>query len=372
MDIAQTIARLPERADAVVAMISPAPVRMAFEIVETPAGRSTYEWDAFVANQEQGSFYHRYAWRALNEQFFGHRAIYLEARNGGALAGVLPLVLTRSHVFGRILCSMPFVNYGGPVSTDEATAQHLIEAAQAYAGQLDADYLELRCATPLDTAMQLSTHKISMTIELQPDPDQLWSAFTPKHRKNVRRAYKDRLTVISGGRELLETFYSVMQRSWRELGTPLYEVGYFEAILNAFPDCTRIFVCRQDSEPMAVALVGYHGQTVEGMWAGTTRAGHDLDANYVLYWDMIKDACERGFKRFHLGRSTAGSGAEQFKKKWNAVPNQLYWYYHFPRGYEKSIVNINHPVFHLAIGTWRKLPLWVTRRLGPPIARLIP
>jgi FemAB-related protein (PEP-CTERM system-associated) len=329
-------------------------------------------WDAFVAAQPQGSFYHCHGWKSLNEQHLGHTALFLEAREGQALTGVLPLVLTRSRIFGRILCSMPFVNYGGPLATDEATAQRLIAAAQEHAARLKADYLELRCAAALDTSMQVSTHKISMTLELQPDPEQLWNKFSSKHRTAVRRVYKDGLVVVSGGRELLPEFYSVMQHSWRDLGTPLYAPRYFEAIMDAFPTATRVFVCRRDGEAVAVAFNGYFAGKVEGMWAGNTRAGHDLNANYVLYWEMIKDACERGFRRYHLGRSTAGSGAELFKKKWNAEPSQLYWYYHFPRGTEKSVVNVNHPTFHYGIAAWRKLPLWATRMIGPRLARVIP
>jgi len=108
------------------------------------------------------------------------------------------------------------------------------------------------------------------------------------------------------------------------------------------------------------------------MWAGTNATGQELNANYVLYWEMIKDSCERGYRRFHLGRSTAGSGAEQFKKKWNAEPTQLYWYFHRPDGNQKPVVNVDNPKFRLAIAAWRKLPLWATRVLGPPLARVIP
>ena len=281
---------------------------MGVEIVEARPGQPGQEWDAFIAAQPAGSFYHCHGWKLLNEGHLGHSTTYLEARDGGALVGVLPLVLTRSRIFGRILCSMPFVNYGGPVAVDAGTARQLIQAAQDHAGRVQADYLELRCVEPLETDMHVSLHKISMTIDLDADPDQLWNKFTSKHRTNIRRVYKDGLTVTAGGRELLPAFYSVMQRSWRDLGTPIYAQSYFQAIVDAFPDQTRIFVCYHSGEPVAVAFNGYFAGKVEGMWAGTTAAGHDLNANYVLYWEMIKDACERGYRRYHLGRSTAGSG----------------------------------------------------------------
>lgn len=329
-------------------------------------------WDAFIATEPGGSFYHRYGWKALNERHLHHVAVYLEARRGTALTGVLPLVLTRSRIFGRILCSMPFVNYGGPVAMDDATAQQLMGVAMEQAMRLRADYLELRCAAPFDTPMQVATHKISMTIMLDPDPDVLWNRFSSKHRTAIRRVYKDGLTVASGGHELLPEFYAVMQHSWRDLGTPLYSPRYFEAIMSEFPAETRVFVCRRDGDAVAVAFNGYFAGKVEGMWAGVTHAGHALNANYVLYWEMIKDACERGFQRYHLGRSTAGSGAELFKKKWNAEPSPLYWYYHFPDGTEKSVVNVKHPAFKHGIAAWRRLPLWATRLIGPSLARVIP
>ena len=97
--------------------------------------------------------------------------------------------------------------------------------------------------------------------------------FKSKHRKNIRRVYKDDLAVMAGGREHLSAFYSVMERSWRDLGTPLYAPEYLRAIVDDFPDQTRIFVCHRRSEPIAVALVGYDGDTVEGMWAGRPRQG---------------------------------------------------------------------------------------------------
>lgn len=341
-------------------------------IVETRGEGAGSDWDGFLEAEPHASFYHRYDWRFLNQGQFRHPCLYLEARRDGRLTGVLPMVLTESRIFGRILCSLPFVNYGGPVAIDEATRGQLIEAAKERAASLHVDYLELRCAEPLDTDMQVATHKVSMTVDLDPDPDVLWKKFTSKHRTAIRRVYKDGFTVTAGGRELLPAFYEVMQRSWRDLGTPLYGLEYFESIVDTFAERTRVFVCNRNDEPVAVAFNGHHGTTVEGMWAGTTRTGHDLHANYVLYWEMIKDACERGFRRYHLGRSTAGSGAEQFKKKWNAETTQLYWYYYRPEGRNKPVVNVNHPTFKFGIAAWRKLPLWATRVLGPPIARVIP
>jgi FemAB-related protein (PEP-CTERM system-associated) len=340
--------------------------------VELAAPAHAAEWNAFLQQQPQGSFYHLFEWSRINAQALQNPSFNLIAREGAAIRGVLPLTLVASPIFGRVLCSMPFVNYGGPVASDAAATRALVRAAQTHASELKVDYLELRCASQIETDLPASLRKISMHIELAPDPDTLWNKFTSKHRTNIRRSQKNELEVRCGGIELLETFYAVMEQSWRALGTPFYARSYFETILRTLPEHTRIFVCSRGAEPVAVAFNGYFNGIVEGLWAGGTALSRPLQANYVLYWEMIREACVRGCSLYHLGRSTADSGAEDFKKKWNATSSQLYWYFHRPNGGEMPQLNVDNPKYKLAIQVWQKLPLWVTRLIGPPLARSIP
>jgi hypothetical protein len=87
---------------------------------------------------------------------------------------------------------------------------------------------------------------------------------------------------------------------------------------------------------------------------------------------MIRQSCERGFNFFHLGRSTKDSGAVFFKKKWNAVPQQLYWQYLLPDGEAVPQLNVDNPKYRFYINVWRKLPVKLTQIIGPPIAKNIP
>jgi FemAB-related protein (PEP-CTERM system-associated) len=337
------------------------------------SAESAGPWDSFVDAQPTGSFYHLYGWRKLNEETLGHTCEYLAARDAaGHICGVLPLVFVRSRVFGRILCSLPFVNYGGPCAADPAVATALARHAAARADSLGADYLEMRCATALDVDMPVSLKKVSMTVRLDADPDVLWNAFTTKHRKNVKRAQKNELPVEVGGIELLDDFYAVLEKSWRRLGTPLYRADYFRRVLEAFPQNSYVYVCRHRGQPAAAALVGHFKGIVEGMWLGINPALAHLQPNYVLYWEMLRHTCLQGHARFHLGRSTAESGAEQFKSRWNAETEQLHWYFHRRDGGAMPALNVDNPKYRLAIAVWQRLPLWMTRLAGPPLARLIP
>lgn len=332
------------------------------------------EWDAFLERTPGANFYQCHGWQDINRSQFGHETHYLIARNAadGEIGGVLPLVMLRSRLFGNILCSMPFVNFGGPCATDAGAIQALLERTASLCRELAADYTEMRVLEPADSQLPTTLHKVSMTIDLDADPDRIWQAFTTKHRTNIRRVYKDNIQVRHGGAELLDDFYRLLSLSWQRLGTPIYRKAYFAEILARFPDTTRIFIACQGDQPIATAFNGYYKDTVEGMWAGTSPEHQKLQPNYVLYWEMIKHACENGYRHFHLGRSSVDSNAEQFKKKWNAHAHQLYWQYILNGRRELPELNVNNPKYQLAIAVWKKLPLPVTQWLGPFLARSIP
>lgn len=329
-------------------------------------------WNGYVNQAETASFYHRYEWKAVNEYAFGHRTYYVAAMMSGRIVGVFPLVLIRSLVFGRILCSLPFVNFCGPSADDSLVEQSLLRRAYEIADEEEVDYLEIRGLRRHDETLQTSANKVSMTVKLAADPEQLWSTFQSKHRTAIRRVYKSGLVVRSGHEELLDTFYRILSQSWRSLGTPIYQKDYFRMILRTFEDNVQIFVAYQGDTPVATAFNGHHCGTIEGMWAGVLPEYRRLHPNYVLYWEMLKQACERGFDHFHLGRTSAGSGGESFKKKWCADARQLYWQFYLPGGGEAPQLNVDNPKYALAIRSWRKLPLWVTQKLGPALARSIP
>jgi FemAB-related protein (PEP-CTERM system-associated) len=339
--------------------------------IQECSDRHAAEWNAAAAALG-GSFYHLWQWRRINSESLGHLAINLAARRNGEIVGLLPLVHVEHRMFGRILCSMPFVNFGGPCAVDEETSEALVRTAMDATYEQRDDYLELRCCRAMNLDLPVTTHKISMTIRLAADATELWDAFTHSHRKNVRRAYKNDLSVESGSLDRLSAFYDVMEEAWRSHGTPLYSRDYFENVLSTLQDRARVFICLHRRQPVAAAMTGYFNGAVEGLWAGGRPEARPLNANYVLYWEMIRDACARGARTFHLGRSTAQSGSEDFKARWNAVATQLYWYYFRPDGGELPRLNVTNPKYQLAIRAWRHMPLWCTRKIGPPLARGIP
>jgi FemAB-related protein (PEP-CTERM system-associated) len=329
-------------------------------------------WNAFVDAVPGGSLYHRYEWRDVNGRCFGHRSAYLAAFEDARMVGIFPLVQVKSQLFGNIACSLPFVNYGGPCAEREDIEDRLLAAGADVAETWRVDYLEIRSRRHLGNEYPTSSHKVSMTVPLSADPDVLWNSYKTNHRRDIRRGYKRGFVARFGREELLDDFYTVLSETWRDLGTPIYSKHYLSSVLHALPRATEIVVVYLGEEPAAAAFYGFHGDSAEGLWLGSRVKYKPSLVGYVLYWELIRRCCERGLARFHLGRSTANSGAETFKKHWNAVPEQLYWQYVLRTRKEIPQLNVGNRRFQLAIKTWRKLPVPVTQVLGPLIARSIP
>lgn len=211
-----------------------------------------------------------------------------------------------------------------------------------------------------------------MTVDLSSGVDGMWKGFRTAHRQDIRGGYKKGFAARLGGFELFDDLFSILAEAWRNLGTPLYSKKYLETVSAMFPGQVRLCVVYLEGEAVAGSFQAYDRGTAEGLWLGSRARQRHQYAGYVLYWEILKDAFEHGCRKFHLGRSTVNSGAETFKKKWNALPTQLYWQYILRTRSDIPQVNVNNPKYKVAMNIWRRLPVPVTTRVGPLLAKNIP
>src|SRR3990172_2070795 len=84
-------------------------------------------WDEYINRNENANLAHLVGWREVIKKSYGHESIYLIAKVGDEIVGVLPLFLIKSHIFGKRLVSVPFLNYGGVCADDQDIGWQLLE-----------------------------------------------------------------------------------------------------------------------------------------------------------------------------------------------------------------------------------------------------
>jgi len=337
-------------------------------------------------------------WLEVLRNGLGHQTFMLIARDGhaqasvesspakvgvspagvGKICGYLPLALVSSRLFGRFLVSLPYVNRAGVVARDRSVASELVGCAIALAQTHKVNYLELRSHGPLDPSSKLHpslgvsrSNKVRMVLPLPDTGQDLWNIVSAKVRNQVRKGQKNQLQIRWGGLELLDAFYEVFSVNMRDLGTPVYPKGLFASILEQFEGQAELSVVDLGDRVAAAALLVHAQGVTQVPSASSLRCFHHANPNMWMYHQLLLRAVDRGSRAFDFGRSSEGSGTYRFKKQWGAQPHPTLWQYHVLRG-RVDQMRPDSPHNRWRVSTWKKLPVWLTRRIGPVIVRGIP
>ena len=269
-------------------------------------------WDDYVNHVACSTLYHLSGWRRVIERTFAHRTHYLSAVDGSSnVVGVLPLVHLQSRMFGNMLVSLPFFNYGGICADAEEVRCELLDAAIVLATECRADFIEMRHeddGQPWQRGLARKAAKVSMRMDLPASGDDLWKSLGSKLRNQVQRPRKEGMTAVVGREELLDGFYDVFSSNMRDLGTPGYSKSFFQNILREFPGRTWIGSVFSGRKPVASGLLAGFRNRLEIPWASSLREFNRFSPNMLLYWTCLEFGCRQGYGQFDFGRSTPNEG----------------------------------------------------------------
>jgi serine/alanine adding enzyme len=313
---------------------------------------------------------HAAEWFTIIPTAYGHEPLYLHGEDAGG-RGTLPAFVVRRPMGSTIVSSMPFLDGGGPSSSSVALDHALVGRLLEEASRLGADRVELRCARRLKIAWEPLEHKVNLTLGLPGDSARLWQGFDGSVRNQIRKAERSGLAVESGGAEKLDDFYAIFAARMRELGSPAHARGFFAAVLDGFGARARVTLVRKGTTPVGGLIGLAHQDVLTVPWASCLSPYLKLCPNMLLYWETIEAACREGFRTFDFGRSSRGSGTYRFKRQWGAEEQPLFWYTIPMRRRRARPRAGTSRAAALLTGSWKHLPLAVTRTLGPRIRRYL-
>ena len=334
-------------------------------IGETAAAKA---WDSFVYSHSEGTFFHRSGWQKVIAEQFGHETYFLFAEMNGVIAGVLPLVHVNSWLFGSSLSSLPFAVYGGVLSKTVDAAALLEEEAHQLAKELKVGHLEFRSVLSKHPDWPTQDLYVTFRKEILPAAEANMLAIPRKQRAMVRKGIKNGL-VAEIDRDV-KRFFDLYADNVHRHGTPAMPKRYFQALLDEFDkDCEILTVSDADGRALSSVLTFYFRDEVLPYYAGDDESARNLAANDFKYWELMRRACERGFKIFDFGRSKKDTGSYAFKKNWGFEPTQLNYQYCL---FGRDSIPQNNPSnakYKLLIKTWRLMPIALANWLGPFIVR---
>jgi FemAB-related protein (PEP-CTERM system-associated) len=360
----------PFRFDADVAFaMAPLSVRLA----DLASLRDVVRIEAFLAEHPESTPFHRPAWLAAVAQGTGNAAAALLGEIAGEICAYLPLNIIHSPIFGRLLASSGFAVGGGVLVADGVDPTPLFAAAEEMAMRHCCPAIELRGGEIPDARAGWVTKTEShcgFIIPLAADDEAQLLAIPRKQRAEVRKGLTNDLTVhIGRDEDDRAAHYAVYAESVRNLGTPVFPRGLFDAVLDLFGEMADILTIRADGVPVASVLSLYHRGAVMPYWGGGIFAARRLRANDRMYFELMRHARARGCGHFDFGRSKTHSGAYDFKRNWGFEPQPLSYAAWTAPGAMARDADPTSAKHKLQIALWQKLPLRLANVLGPMIAR---
>ena len=325
------------------------------------------EWDSFVEKHPKATFFHKVGWKGAVERAFGHAMPYLFAEDEEEIVGILPLGHIRSRLFGNALISNPFCVYGGAVADQEDIREKLEEYAVQLAHESAVDYLELRNCTRGRISRPVKSLYVTFRKELDPEVERNLAAVPRKQRAMIRKGFSNGLvSVLDSG---VDRFFMAYSESVRNLGTPVFPKRFFLCLKEIFGKDCEILTVEYQGRVVSSVMNFYFRNEVLPYYGGGTAEARDLKANDFMYWEVMRRAVERGVRIFDYGRSKEGTGSYHFKTHWGFEPEPLPYEYELVKAKAMPDINPLNPKFRFFVAAWKRLPLPVSRIVGPWISR---
>jgi FemAB-related protein (PEP-CTERM system-associated) len=328
-------------------------------------------WNKYMGLSPNSTFFHLSGWMKVLKKTFGYEPCYLYAEADGELCGILPLFFINNFLSGKALVSLPFGVYGGICADDEYIAALLSQEAIKITKEKKASYLELRhLYNPLNN-MPIKDLYDTFIKELPKDKDECLNQLPRKTRAATRKSLSFGLET-EVGIHLLKDFYHIYSISVRNLGSPVFPYKYLTLLAEEFKDNILVMNVKYKGKVIASVFTFIYKDTVIPYYAGSLPQYFKMQPNNFMYLKLMEWGVENGYKYFDFGRSKKGTGSHHFKVLQGFKPKPLYYQYYLNSINEIPDLSPKNKKLKLVINTWKKLPVWLTKLIGPKISKLTP
>lgn len=338
-------------------------------------GTDSREWDEFVSQFSDVTFYHLFDYFRFLSDVFWHQPKLLVARDAqGKLTGVLPMVRVRAPGLGSKLIGIPYqASAGTPLTNDPEAAAALVRRAVELGRELKAGYVEIRgeagsriLADAGYVERHAGTHDCSVPI-MKVDR----STIVRGHRQDLNRV--DRLGIeIREAHTLQEwrLFYEMFEEIQRTFAAIGLGWSFFKELFLRMPDKAKVRLARDsDGHIIGGAFLLCHNKIIISKQAVVKPEHSRTGLGKGLVWSTLNWGREAGYEQLNLGISLKSQAhVLKFKEGFGGIPRPVSSYVVALRTEPPSFEDL-YEGYGLAKKVWVRLPLPATKLGGALMTR---
>lgn len=337
------------------------------------------EWNSFLERND-GTPYAHWGWsEAVASYGHDHWNLVARRRDTDAVEAVLPLTHVESRLFGSQLVSPAFGERGSIVldaGGESMGAKHLLlEQTKRMADSREVDFVSLRGSQvggPEDFTVE--NRYVTFRVPVSRGIEAVRADVKDSRLRQVDQAADDSSLTFRVGDSLddLRAYYQLYLETMRGHGSPAHSFEFFRTLWEHM----------YDEGNLRLSMISHEGSLINGIidlsmgstvyqWGVVSDYDfRDLNGGSLLLWKSLEWAAEEGYDTYEFGRTREGSGVYMFKKSFGGSKT---WYddlHYFPDR-EAELPNPEDSKYEMAREVWQRLPLRVTRLVGPQIRKRI-
>jgi lipid II:glycine glycyltransferase (peptidoglycan interpeptide bridge formation enzyme) len=338
---------------------------------------SRSEWDSFLVDHTAAHLLQTTAWGELKASFGWEVARLGAPLPGQEMAGAQ--VLFRRLTGGLRLAYIPKGPAGAGDRSGWETAWRALQPAvdrlcrqkRAVFLKVEADFWEADPDSPglAPAGFQASPHAVqplrTLIVDLRGSEEQVLARMKQKTRYNIRLAQKKGVTVKES--QDLDLFYDMLQQTGRRDGFAIHSLDYFRTAYQSFRErgTCALLIAGLAGEPLAGLLVFAQGRRAWYLYGASTGAHRELMPTYLVQWEAMRWARERGRLEYDLW-GVPDASAEALEAGFEHRSDGLWGVYRFKRGFGGCLKRGAGPWDRVYQPTaYRLYRLWARRAVQP-------
>lgn len=188
--------------------------------------------------------------------------------------------------------SKSLIAYGGPISinNDLDIIKRLLEKMSGFNRyNYLISYPKVNLIPFADMRFKIREGK-TLYIDISGDENTIWLNMENRIRRNIKKAYKEKITIIHDNGELFEDFYKIYASLCERTGLFLHEKTYYKKLndLLSTKKNNRFFYGIKDGKVISAMNILIKGDIIHPWFGGTLSEYMKTGVGSLVYWEIMK------------------------------------------------------------------------------------
>ena len=295
----------------------------------------TEEWDAIWRQCNYATYFHSREWAEIWSRYrqgnMRPNPLLVRFTDGQEALLVLSSVLWSGGA-GKSFVSSADGNYGGWIAVDPIGKEHAILMKEFLTRELGHlfwyinPYDDLVAATDVRADTRYHSHYGVHVINLEKGFDVVYKDWSSACRRAERKARKSGVMVkIADTEEEWREYYCMYEDSHRRWGDhalgPRVDWALFHEMFDALSDHIKLWLATTKDELVVAGAFMCYAKKHLFYWRGAALEDYfALRPMNLLFYEIMRDAYEKGCQWFDFGPSYGLEGVRRFKESFGAKP----------------------------------------------------